>query len=172
MQQSNPNSGGVATLAMSTTIIIMSKTNYIISWFKVTKKKKQCRRVLMDLSKYNFNWELDKINKDIKDTFYIMSKAWTNMDQDIAIEYSTKKLYENHKTKLEWMKIRNERNILKMEKLISAKVIGIETNNYENVDIIWVYIIGSMIDYIERDGRIVGGNKFISKPYVEYWKFK
>ncbi|MDU1539713.1 MAG: hypothetical protein E6902_08840 [Paeniclostridium sordellii] len=96
-----------------------------------------------------------------------MSKAWTNMDQDIAIEYSTKKLYENHKTKLEWMKIRNERNILKMEKLISAKVIGIEKNNYENVDIIWVYIIGSMIDYIERDGRIVGGNKFISKPYVE-----
>lgn len=36
------------------------------------------------------------------------------------------------------MKIRNEKNILKMEKLISAKVIGIETNNYENVDIIWV----------------------------------
>lgn len=121
----------------------------------------------MDLNKYNSNWELDKINKDIKDAFYIMSKAWTNMDQDIAIEYSTKKLYENQKTKLEWMKIRNERNILKMEKLISAKVIGIEKNNYENVDIIWVYIIGSMIDYIERDGRIVGGNKFISKPYVE-----
>lgn len=34
----------------------------------------------MDLSKSNSNWELDKINKDIKDTFYIMSKSWKNMD--------------------------------------------------------------------------------------------
>ncbi|MDU1539712.1 hypothetical protein ACQQ2T_09245 [Paraclostridium tenue] len=39
-QQSNLNSGGVATLAMSRTIIIISKTDYIISWVKVTKKKK------------------------------------------------------------------------------------------------------------------------------------
>ena len=69
------------------------------------------------------------------------------MDQDIAINYSTEKLYNNHKTKLEWMKVRNERNILKKVKLLSIRVFGMEVDKVENTRSIWVAIKGSMIDY-------------------------
>lgn len=101
-----------------------------------------------------------------------MTDAWTNMNQDIAIGYSTEKLYQNHKTKLEWMEIKGEKNVLKLPKLLSAKVIGLDNTNGDNIGEICVYIKGFMIDYIEVDGNITEGNKYILTSYVEYWKFK
>ena len=88
------------------------------------------------------------------------------MNQDIALEYSTDKLYRNHSTKLQWMDARNERNILKNEKLLSTKVFEID-----NEGNIWVAIRGFMIDYIEKEGQIIEGNKYIPSIYTEYWKF-
>ncbi|WP_155484893.1 TIM44-like domain-containing protein [Paraclostridium sordellii] len=130
------------------------------------KRKHQYKKVLKELSKSNPDYKLEKIQKDVSDTFYIMAKAWTEMNQDIAIEYSTDKLYRNHNTKLQWMDARNERNILKNEKLLSAKVF--EIDNESNI---WVAIRGSMIDYIEKEGQIIEGSKNISSRYIEYWKF-
>lgn len=124
------------------------------------------REDIKELSKSNPDYDLEKIKKDVSDTFYIMSKAWTEMNQDIAIDYSTDKLYENHKIKLQWMEVRHERNILKKEKLISAKVFALDNN-----DNIWMEIKGSMIDYIEKDGKIIEGSKHIPSEYTEYWKF-
>lgn len=56
--------------------------------------------------------------------------------------------------------------------MLSAKVIGLDNTNGENIGEIWVYIKGFMIDYIEVDGNITEGNKYIPTSYVEYWKFK
>ena len=64
------------------------------------------------------------------------------------------------------MDARNERNILKNEKLLSAKVF--EIDNESNI---WVAIRGSMIDYIEKEGQIIEGSKYIPSRYTEYWKF-
>lgn len=153
-------------ILLSSSIFIIQRTEDIMSGVKVIKSKNKYKKKLENLSESNPNYKLEKINKDVSDTFYIMARAWTEMNQDIAIEYSTDKLYKNHKAKLEWMDVRNERNILKKEKLISAKVFAIDNN-----DNIWVAIRGSMIDYIEKDGQIIDGSKYIPSRYTEYWKF-
>lgn len=167
-ESSNPIENAILFIFM----IIAIKSNSIICCIKAVKKQKQCKVALVDLSKYDQNWNLKKINKDIKKAFYIMSDAWTNMNQDIAIDYSTEKLYENHKTQLEWMKVKGERNVLRIPKLLSHKIIGIDNTNKENIGEIWVYIRGFMIDYIEVDRNITKGNRYIPTSYVEYWKFK
>ena len=144
----------------------MEKSSDIIITTKVIKRKHHYKKVLKELSKSNVDYRLKKIKKDVRDTFYIMSKAWTEMNQDIAIEYSTEKLYRDHSTKLNRMNARNERNILKNKKLLSAKVFEID-----NEGNIWVAIIGLMIDYIEKEGQIIKGSKYIPSIYTEYWKF-
>lgn len=167
--QANPVASAVVMVAFSTSMVLMQRTNLILSMYRVIKKEKVCKKTLEELSINNQNYSYEKINKDVSDTFYIMAKAWTNMNQDIAIEYSTDNLYKNHSTKLQWMKVRNERNILKNEKLLSMRVFGIH-RTYTR-DSIWIAIKGSMIDYIERDSQIIEGNKFIPTRYTEYWKF-
>ncbi|MRZ80209.1 hypothetical protein GKD14_07485 [Paeniclostridium sordellii] len=159
--------GQFVTFALfSSVIFIMGNTNNIMIRTKLIKRRHHYKKVLKELSKSNPDYKLEKIQKDVSDTFYIMAKAWTEMNQDIAIEYSTDKLYRNHNTKLQWMDARNERNILKNEKLISAKVF--EMDNESNI---WVVIRGSMIDYIEKEGQIIEGSKNIPSRYIEYWKF-
>lgn len=167
----NPISGAITMVVMTTSMIIMQRTNNILCSLKIIKKEKKCKQVLNELRVNDSNYELDKINKDVEATFYIMQKAWTEMDQDIAINYSTEKLYNNHKTKLEWMKVRNERNILKKVKLLSIRVFGMEVDKVENTRSIWVAIKGSMIDYTEKDKKIFEGNKHIPASFTEYWKF-
>lgn len=132
-ESSNPIENAILFIFM----IIAIKSNSIICCIKAVKKQKQCKVALVDLSKCNPNWSLRKINKDVKKAFYIMSEAWTNMNQDIAIDYSTEKLYKNHKTQLEWMKVKGERNVLKIPKLLSYRIIGIDNTNKENIKKIW-----------------------------------
>lgn len=150
----------------SSVIFIMGRTNRIIIRIKVIKSNHKYEKKLKELSEYNPDYKLEKIKQDVNDTFYIMAKAWTEMNQDISIEYSTEKFYKNHNAKLQWMDVRNERNILKNEKLLSSKVFAIDDENN-----IWVSIRGSMIDYIEKDGEIIEGSKHIPSRYIEYWKF-
>ena len=128
----NPISGAITMVVMTTSMIIMQRTNNILCSLKIIKKEKKCKQVLNELRVNDSNYELDKINKDVEATFYIMQKAWTEMDQDIAIYYSTEKLYNNHKTKLEWMKVRSERNILKKVKKF-LKVINIFLHHLQNI---------------------------------------
>lgn len=166
-QAANPIASAVVMLSMNLLILSIYKTNNIICSVRVIKNHKEKKGILKALEEQDSKWALEKINKDVGEAFYIIQDAWTNMDQDIAIDYSTENLYKLHKSKLEWMMIRGERNILKKPKLLSIKVIGID----KSTNTIWVYIKGSMVDYIKKDGEVTQGNKLISMPFTEYWKF-
>ena len=61
--------------AFSLMIVMMQKTNNIIIGTKVIKRKHQYKKVLKELSKSNVDYKLEKIKKDVSDTFYIMAKA-------------------------------------------------------------------------------------------------
>ena len=36
-------------------------------------------------------------------TYFILQKAWTKNEINLAKDYLTKELYENYKSKLQWM---------------------------------------------------------------------
>ena len=167
--ESNPILGTIFTLAFVFSITGGS----IIVRIKIMKKRKESIRAIKLLEKYDCNWDYRKIRKDIEEAFRMNNLAWMKRNQDIAREYSSDKLNENHRMKLEWMEVKNQINIIKRHRLLDIIPVGLENHNGIDKDVLWVLIRGKAIDYIinEETGEIVSGTKYYSIKYEEYWRF-
>jgi len=145
----------------------------VVLYFKVIRSSINSKRYLRLLSKKDIAWKYKNIEKQAIETFYVVQKAWTNMDMTPAKKYMDKDLYESFKGKLEWMEIGNKRNILKRIRLINLRPVSIHDDEDDDKDLVWFYINGSMVDYMintETHEKIEGNNIF-SMPFVEFWKF-
>ena len=151
-------------------IIIFAST--IILYFKVLRASFNSKRYLRLLDNKDITWKYKTIEKRVIETFYIVEEAWTNNDMVKAKDYMDKDLYENFKSKLEWMDINNRRNILKKIRLVNLKPVSVYDDKDDNKDLIWFYIKGKMIDYIvdTKTKSIVSGDTK-NKSFVEFWKF-
>lgn len=151
-------------------IIIFAST--IILYFKVLRASFNSKRYLRLLDNKDITWKYKTIEKRVIETFYIVEEAWTNNDMVKAKDYMDKDLYENFKSKLEWMDINNRRNILKKIRLVNLKPVSVYDDKDDNKDLIWFYMKGKMIDYIvdTKTKSIVSGTTK-NKSFVEFWKF-
>ena len=151
-------------------IIIFAST--IILYFKVLRASFNSKRYLRLLDNKDITWKYKTIEKRVIETFYIVEEAWTNNDISKAKDYMDKDLYENFKSKLEWMDINNRRNILKKIRLVNLKPVSVYDDKDDNKDLIWFYIKGKMIDYIvdTKTNSIVSGDTK-NKSFIEFWKF-
>ncbi|MGG7098778.1 Tim44 domain-containing protein [Clostridium sardiniense] len=138
------------------------------------RKKDGFLSAIKEFKKYDLGWEYNDISNDITTAFYLVQEAWTKRNQDIAREYMSKKLYTLHKTKTEWMKVREEKNILKDVELLEVIPIGALNSKDKFEDMIWVNIKCSMVDYTinEKTNSIIDGNKSKHKRYEQFWRFK
>lgn len=161
------NTIAVITLLGAMKLIYGSSIIFYRSGLKDLKLKKYIKKFAEDDEYWNYR----KIKSEVEETFYIVQEAWTKRNQEIAFDYCSESLNQDHKTKLEWMQIKNEVNILKGITLISGKVVGIEKDKNANNDCIWICINASMIDYIEKDGELISGKKRLKTNFYEYWKF-
>ena len=151
-------------------LIIFAST--IILYFKVLRASFNSKRYLRLLDNKDITWKYKTIENRVIETFYVVEEAWTNNDISKAKDYMDKDLYENFKSKLEWMDINNRRNILKKIRLVNLKPVSVYDDKDDNKDLIWFYIKGKMIDYIvdTKTNNIVSGNTK-NKSFVEFWKF-
>ena len=151
-------------------IIIFAST--IILYFKVLRASFNSKRYLRLLDNKDSTFKYKTIEKRVIETFYVVEEAWTNNDISNAKDYMDKDLYENFKSKLEWMDINNRRNILKKIRLVNLKPVSVYDDKDDNKDLIWFYIKGKMIDYIvdTKTKSIVSGYTK-NKSFVEFWKF-
>ena len=151
-------------------IIIFAST--IILYFKVLRASFNSKRYLRLLDNKDSTFKYKTIEKRVIETFYVVEEAWTNNDINKAKDYMDKDLYENFKSKLEWMDINNRRNILKKIRLVNLKPVSVYDDKDDNKDLIWFYIKGKMIDYIvdTKTKSIVSGDTK-NKSFVEFWKF-
>ena len=151
-------------------IIIFAST--IILYFKVLRASFNSKRYLRLLDNKDITWKYKTIENRVIETFYVVEEAWTNNDINKAKDYMDKDLYENFKSKLEWMDINNRRNILKKIRLVNLKPVSVYDDKDNNKDLIWFYIKGKMIDYIvdTKTKSIVSGDTK-NKSFVEFWKF-
>ena len=151
-------------------IIIFAST--IILYFKVLRASFNSKRYLKLLDNKDITFKYKTIEKRVIETFYVVEEAWTNNDISKAKDYMDKDLYENFKSKLEWMDINNRRNILKKIRLVNLKPVSVYDDKDDNKDLIWFYIKGKMIDYIvdTKTKSIVSGDTK-NKSFVEFWKF-
>ena len=144
----------------------------IVCKVKVARKSMEANKLIIYLRKIDNNYSKDILNDRVKEIYFKMQEAWTNRDVEISKEYMSDSIYNLHSNKLEWMKVRNERNVLSNIKLLDFKPVSIEHYKDNSKDIVWFYIKGSMIDYIinEETNEVIEGN-FKSSSFIEFWKF-
>ena len=88
----------------------------IICKVKVIRKNKEANNLIIYLRKIDNNYSKDILNDRVEETYFKMQEAWTNRDREISKEYMSDSIYNLHSNKLEWMKVRSERNVLNNEK--------------------------------------------------------
>ena len=165
-------SSPLSTIISAIIFIIIIFASTIILYFKVLRASFNSKRYLRLLDNKDITWKYKTIEKRVIETFYIVEEAWTNNDMVKAKDYMDKDLYENFKSKLEWMDINNRRNILKKIRLVNLKPVSVYDDKDDNKDLIWFYIKGKMIDYIvdTKTNSIVSGDTK-NKSFIEFWKF-
>ena len=165
---SNPISNIISAILFS----LIFFASAIILYFKVLRASFNSKRYLRLLDNKDITWKYKTIENRVIETFYVVEEAWTNNDMVKAKDYMDKDLYENFKSKLEWMDINNRRNILKKIRLVNLKPVSVYDDKDDNKDLIWFYIKGKMIDYIvdTKTKSIVSGDTK-NKSFVEFWKF-
>ena len=165
-------SSPLSTIISAIIFILILFASTIILYFKVLRASFNSKRYLRLLDNKDITFKYKTIEKRVIETFYVVEEAWTNNDIVKAKDYMDKDLYENFKSKLEWMDINNRRNILKKIRLVNLKPVSVYDDNDDKKDLIWFYIKGKMIDYIvdTKTKSIVSGDTK-NKSFVEFWKF-
>lgn len=165
-------SSPLSTIISAIIFILILFASTIILYFKVLRASFNSKRYLRLLDNKDITFKYKTIEKRVIETFYVVEEAWTNNDIVKAKDYMDKDLYENFKSKLEWMDINNRRNILKKIRLVNLKPVSVYDDKDDNKDLIWFYIKGKMIDYIidTKTKSIVSGDTK-NKSFVEFWKF-
>ena len=165
---SNPISNIISAIIFM--LIIFASA--IILYFKVLRASFNTKRYLRLLDNKDITFKYKNIEKRVIDSFYVIQEAWTNNDMAKAKDYMDKSLYENFKSKLEWMDINNKRNILKKIRLVNLKPVSVYDDKDDKKDLIWFYIKGKMIDYtIDTKTKSIVSGDTKNRSFVEFWKF-
>jgi len=161
--------GGFWGLILAPFFIIYSA----IVTYLVVKKNKKCKSLLEQLATSDSSWDIDKIKAQVEIAFFKIQDAWMKRDQEIAKEYMSERLYTKHKVQTDQMLSEKRKNILERINLKEARIVEVADYEDDSKDRIWVYIKGSMIDYIidETTGKVVSGDKSEAENFSELWKF-
>lgn len=167
--RSNP----IASIINLGMFFCISSAGVIIFKVRLSKKKIDSISAIKGLGKKDFNWDYDQMKSDIEEAFYKVQNAWMERNQDLAKEYMSKRLYIRHKSKTGWMKVRKEKNFLENMRLIRATPIAVKDKDGVTEDTVWIHIKAKAKDYVinEQSGELIEGNRYISIPFEEYWKF-
>jgi predicted lipid-binding transport protein (Tim44 family) len=117
-------------------------------------------------------WLFSDIKNVVEECFYAVQNAWTNLNMAPAAPYMTENLMEEWQTKLNWMKHREERNVLENIQLLKALPVAVYDDTDNTKDQIWFYIKGKMVDYtINESTRAKISGSRSPASFVEYWQF-
>ncbi len=144
----------------------------IVAYLQLTKRARKAKRLLKESMQSDSTWKYAQISSTVKESFLSIQHAWTNMDMSTASQYMSDELLRGFETKLDWMKRRNEQNILKGIRLLKALPVAVYDDPDNSHDCVWFYIKGRMIDYTVdvNTQALLNGSKMPSS-FVEYWQF-
>ena len=144
----------------------------IIFFVKLTKRSRKSKKLIKQLMKSDTAWKFKDISATVRNSFYAIQNAWTNMDMTPASQYMSEDLFNSFQTKLSWMDYRNEKNVLKDITLLQALPVAVHDDPDNSRDFIWFYIKGKMIDYtIDTTTQLRTDGKMSPVTFVEYWRF-
>ena len=127
---------------------------------------------MKQMKKSDSAWKYGQVSSDVEEGFLAIQQAWTNMDMSTASQYMSDELLDSFQTKLNWMKYKNQRNVLEKISLVSALPVAVYDDSDNSRDYIWFYIKGRMVDYtIDTDTQLIVEGSTTPSSFVEYWKF-
>ena len=143
------------------------------STVKYKKKNQEARELLARLSEKDSSWDLSRIKGDIEMAYFKVQEAWMERDQTIARDYMSERLFNKHKTQTDLMIKQHRKNILLNINLIESTIVQVVDYKNDSRDMMWVYINGSMIDYIINDQtkEILSGDPNAAEVFTELWRF-
>jgi len=161
--------GGIITIILLPFFIVYSA----ILTRLVRKKNQESKKLLAKIEALDNSWDLNRIKARIEIAFFKIQEAWMARDQDIAKDYMSERLYNKHKAQTDQMIKENRKNNLERINLTEAKVVEVVDYVDDSKDSLWVYIEGSMIDYIvnSETGEHISGEKDEAEDFSELWKF-
>ena len=144
----------------------------IYFYFHLVRASMNSRKFLKMLSLKDKTWNYKKQEKQVIEAFYSIQNSWTNGDMSNSKDYMDCSLYEEFQTKLVWMEMRKERNVLKRIRLLDIKPVFVHDEEDDTKDFIWFYLKGKMVDYVINTDTLekVEGST-IPTSFVEFWKF-
>lgn len=162
----------IASFLGHLSILLIVGSSVIVFEIKLINRKRHSKKIMRLLSNKDHTWKYKNIQKRVVDTYYNLQKAWTNQNLKIAKDYISPELYDMYEIRIEWMKMRKQKNILKKIKLKKVVPIQLNDDKDDSKDYIWYYIKGQMIDYTINVStlEIVSGDT-VKSTFVEYWKF-
>lgn len=172
---SNRNNNGqkpIVSFLGHLSILLILGSSVIVFEIKLINRKRHTKKIMRLLDNKDHTWKYKNIQRIVVDSYYNLQKAWTSQNLKIAKDYISPELYEMYEIRIEWMKMRKEKNILKKIKLKKAIPVQLHDDIDDSKDYVWYYIKGQMVDYTINVNtlEIVNGNNTKS-TFVEYWKF-
>ncbi len=144
----------------------------VFMYMYFSRKARRSKKLMKKFVKKDSAWKYKNVLNTVKKSFYVVQKAWADMDLSSASNYLSDELYSKFQTQLNWMEQSKEKNVLKSIKLIDALPISVYDDSDNSQDYIWFYIKGRMVDYTinTESNQMISGNK-LPTSFVEYWKF-
>lgn len=160
-------------IAMGGLLILIPAIPMLAYRRRVKKKAKQSRELLRKIDDLDAVWNEKQIRQRAEEIYYHVQEAWTKTDYEGLKPYLTEHLYKQWRTRLTWMELRNEHNVLDKIKLLRSAVVGIQDASDDRKDFCWLYIEGSMIDYtVDTETNSVTEGTRKKSTFVEFWKLQ
>ena len=164
--------GGTVSLVLYLILLPFIVIYSAIHSHVVNKKHRQCKELLQRLAKTDASWDPESIKRRVERMYFKVQEAWMQRDQSIAQGFMSDRLYQKHKMQTDLMRSEHRKNVLEEITLTQAKVINVSVCADDSKDGVWVYIEGSMIDYMVNDqtGKEIAGSTSKSEHFAEVWK--
>lgn len=154
-------------------IYILTASSTIAFLYRITKRSRLSKKLMKKLKASDDSFKYKDIKSSVKESFFAIQSARTNMDMTPAKYYLSDELFENMQSKLDWMSFRNELLVLKNISFLSVLPVAVHDEPGEDKDFIWFYIMGSMSDYIINTAtQLKTSGDTIPAFFMEFWQFK
>lgn len=169
---SSSRSTPLSSLFSYTMIILITGGSTFVFTYKASKAKQKSKRLMKSYKDPGENWDYREIQAHVEKAYFIIQECWKRYDPSYASDYLSEELASEWRSKLEWIRIRNEEIVQENVKLISAKPVYVHNEEGKDQDYIWYLIHGRMTGYY-RDKttlQVVKGNPH-PESFYEYWMF-
>jgi len=117
-------------------------------------------------------WDYGVLTGRVKQVFFYLQDAWSRQDISECSEYLTADLMAEYEGKLDAIKARGERNIVRDPDLSSENIDFVYSHLDADGERFVARIFASVVDYtVDASGKVIAGEEDNRLYFNEFWEF-